>query len=102
MRDEKNRLEKLVVDAMTGKEKELFLFSKELERVVPSLFKNIVYADDGEGHEVMFHAFLPLRLEIAEQATTAPKWAALYAAFTSGLLGVYRTAARAAALKACS
>ena len=29
-------------------------------------------------------------------------WAALYAAFTSGLLGVYRTAARAAALKACS
>ena len=96
MRDEKDRLEKLVVDAMTGKEKELFLFSKELERVVPSLFKNIVYADDGQGSEVTFHAFLPDRLRIAQEAADT-NWAPLYAAFTSGLLFVYNRVVRDAA-----
>lgn len=100
MRDEKNRLENLVAEAMTGKEKQLFLFSKELERIIPSIFRNVVHSDDGEGGEVIFPAFLPLRLDIAEHATTAPKWASLYAAFSNGTLHRLRLAAAAAAVKA--
>ena len=97
IKDEKNRLERLVVDAMTGKEKELFLFSEELERITPWRFRKIIYADDGQGNEIRFHAFLPDRLRIAQEAAGDAFDSPLYMAFTSGLLHVYHRVARDAA-----
>lgn len=85
MRGEKERLEKIVIKGLAGREKELYMFSKVLDKVSPSLFKDLIYADNGFS-EVRFKAFLPDRLRIAEEASKNPKWERIYNAFTNDLL----------------
>jgi len=96
MRDEKERLENIVINGLVGREKELYMFSKVLHKVSPSLFKDIIYADDG-CNEVRFKAFLPDRLRIADEASKNPKWERIYNAFTNNLLSRINAVAMIAA-----
>lgn len=98
MRQEKERLEKIVIKGLTASENHLYLFSKVLEKISPSLFKDIVYADDGR-NEIRFKAFLSDRLRIAEEASKSPKWERIYNAFINDLLSPLNAVAKIAATR---
>jgi hypothetical protein len=79
---EKERLEILVVKNLVGDQRKWYYFSKRLQVAYPDMFRNFVYADAGDGEEVIFNAFLPDRLRVAEDASLDTKYFGIYSRFT--------------------
>lgn len=79
--DENNRLEKLAIKYLTADQRKWYQFSKYLERYNPNIFKEIVYADDGVGNEVILSAFLNDRIKWAEGYSLHDEYKSLYAKF---------------------
>lgn len=79
---EKMRLEGIVVKSLVGDARKLYYFSKRLQVAYPEMFRNFVYADAGDGEEVLFNAFLHDRLRVAEDASWDTKYFGLYSRFS--------------------
>jgi len=79
---EKQRLETLVTKNLVGDQRKWYYFSKRLQVAYPEMFRNFVYADAGDGEEVIFNAFLPDRLRVAEDASLDTKYFGIYSRFT--------------------
>ena len=79
---EKRRLESIVIKNLVGDQRRWYYFSKRLQVAYPDMFRNFVYADAGDGEEVLFNAFLHDRLRVAEDASLDTKYFGLYSRFT--------------------
>jgi hypothetical protein len=77
---EKNRLEATMIKHLSYNERKFYGFSKVLELAVPGAF-NCCYAENNDGDQIRFNAFLPERIHMAEIYASDPDYAPLFSEF---------------------